>query len=201
MNDDVEQRMSRLTPRGVRPELLEKVLGAVTDELQAAPKGTEEVVGEMSSSSEVRLRQPPPSPWLRRAAAAVAASLLLGILLNIWVNKAADRRWAALFGPPPISKGAMQIAKDVARITDAETGQWVYRQLNVPVRPGDLAAAYAKYFAEAQKLMDGLRTVSKDSYHETTQEENQMDGGRPGRIDGNSTDCQRHLRLDYRCAA
>ena len=34
MNDDVEQRLSRLTPRGVRPELRGQVLAAVADELQ-----------------------------------------------------------------------------------------------------------------------------------------------------------------------
>ena len=130
MNDDVEQRLGRLTPRGVRPELREQVLGAVESELH---EGTAvQAAAPTQSHCEPSLDEAPPSPWLRRAAMAVAASLLLGIGLNVWVSKASERHLAELFGPPPISKGAMEIAKDVEAITDAETGQWVYRRLTVP---------------------------------------------------------------------
>ena len=38
MNNDIEQRLSRLTPCGLRPDLRGQVLGAVAGELQPAPK-------------------------------------------------------------------------------------------------------------------------------------------------------------------
>jgi hypothetical protein len=273
MNDDVEQRLSRLTPRGVGPELREKVLGAVAGELQAATKivasemlaapkehgspspgqrpgetdpiesavpaqranrsanrwpvgPTEEQdhpaypgrcpgLGEqkglrpiettsMDTTTPATIVASPAktnSPWLRRAAAAVAASLLLGIGLNVWVSKTSEQHLAKLFGPPPVSKRAMEIAKDVEGITDAETGRWVYRRLTAPISPRAAAAARAEYYGKIQKLIDELQTVSKDSYHETLQKGPEMDRDRAGRTGGDSTDCQRHLRLDYRFTA
>jgi hypothetical protein len=86
MNDDIEKLLSGLTPRGAGPELRPRVLAAVAEQLQAAP-----------------------SPWLRRSALAVAASLLVGIALNVWVNQAADRRLVQLLGPlPPASQDAQR---------------------------------------------------------------------------------------------
>jgi len=216
MSDDIEQRLGRLTPRGVRPELHEKVLGAVASELEGSNGvpllGTSSAgrkpskrhclfqavaqVGEKCGPSAKA-----DSPWLRRAAMAVAASLLLGIVLNVWVSKASERRLAQLFGPPPISKGAIEIAKTVETITDAETGQWVYRQFTMPRRAGDAAAAYAKYCSRLKRLINELQTVSKDSYHETPQKDSEMDRYRAGRTGGDSTDCQRRVRLGYRCTA
>ncbi len=81
----------------------------------------------------------------------MAASLLLGIGMNVWVSKASERHLAELFGPPPISKGAMEIAKDMETITDEETGQWVYQRLTMPRPPGAAAAAYAKYCSERKE--------------------------------------------------
>jgi hypothetical protein len=198
MNDDVEQRLDRLTPRGVRPELREQVLGAVENELT---KGTEEVVGETWRIMDNVLRQPPPSPWLRRASMAVAASLLLGVGLNLWATQASENRLAQLFGPPPISMRAMEIANDVERIADAKTGQWVYRQLTVPRQPGDAVAAYTKYRDAMNRLINELRTVSKDTYHETPQKDPEMDRGHTGCPVGNRFDCQRLVRLDHRYTA
>lgn len=201
MSDDVEEQLGRLTPRGVRLELRSQVLGAVLAHLQTATRGTEEVVGKAESVCGVSLRQPPPSPWLRRAAAAVAASLLVGIGLNVWVNKESARRLAELFGPPPISKGAMEIAEDVQTMTDARTGQWVYGRLAVPTSPAVFAAARAEYCEQVKMLIDELQTVSKDFDHETLQKSFEMDRHRAGGNRGDSTDCQRRLRLDYRCTA
>jgi hypothetical protein len=146
-------------------------------------------------------KPPTDSPWLRRAATAVAASLLLGIGLNIWAAKASEQRLARLFGPPPISKQAMEIAKDVEKITDAQTGQWVYRQLAMPRKPGDAAVAYSKYRDTVKRLIDELQTVSKDSCHETLQKDTEMDRGHTGCVGGRRFDCQRRVRLDYRCTA
>lgn len=78
MNDDAEQLLERLKPRGVRPEVRPRVLAAVEDELR------------------------PASPWLRRSAMAVAASIFLGVALNVWVARAADRRMVRYFGDAPV---------------------------------------------------------------------------------------------------
>jgi hypothetical protein len=213
MNDDIEQRLGRLTPRGVRLELREKVLVAVSAELQKA-KGVPlpDTACTPVAAHDEKERGPTPvavrpslakadSPWLRRAAIAAAVSLLLGIGLNVWVSKAADRRLAALFGPPRTSKGATEIAIDVAAFTDDATGRWIYHRLTAPIPPDAVAAAHAKYSEQVKKLIDELQTASKDPYHETRQKEAEMDGDRPGRFRGDSTDCQRRIRLDYRCTA
>ena len=110
MNDDIEQLLGRLTPRGVRPELRPQVLAAVASQLEAEPA----------------------SPWLRRSALAVAASFLVGIAMNIGASEMAERRLAQLFGPPPVSKQAMELANAVEEITDAKTAQWVYQQFTAP---------------------------------------------------------------------
>jgi hypothetical protein len=210
MSANVERRLSQLTPRGMQPDLRAQVLEAVAKELQEAngetlapgqQKGTEEVVGSACSIDELLLRQPPPSPWLRHAAMAVAASLLLGVGLNIWASKESEQQFARIYGPAPISKPAMEIATAVGAITDAQTGQWVYNRLATPRPFGDGAAAYAKCCAAVKQLIDELQTVSKDSYHETPQKDIEMDRGHPGRAAGDSTDCQRHFRLDYRFTA
>jgi hypothetical protein len=141
------------------------------------------------------------SLWLRRAAIAVAASLLLGVGLNLWASRVSERHLAQLFGPPPISKQAMEIAKDIEKTTDAEAGRWVYRRLTMPRQSGDGAAAYTKCCDTVKRLIDELQTVSKDSCHETLQKDSEMDRGHTGCIGGDRFDCQRRVRMDYRCTA
>jgi hypothetical protein len=224
MNDDVEQRLDRLTPRGVRPELRDVVLGAVAAELQSNNSATTNPTfgvpllrrssGRPEELPSTACKQAvahsefqgggriiadttiPDSPWFRRAAMAVAASLLLGIGLNVWVSKTSTRRLAQFFGPPPISKQALEIAKDVEKITDAETGRWIYSRLTITCQPGDNKAIYAKYRDTIKRLIDELQTVSKDSYHDS-----EMDRDRTGWIGGDRFDCQRRVRRDYRFTA
>jgi hypothetical protein len=251
MNDDVEQRLGRLTPRGVRSALREQVLGAVADELQVAPKGHDlpspgqrpgEAVPIESISSAQRAKGSPngwpvgpineqgqglsspgrcpglgelqglrpaepvsqnivalvkaDSLWLRRAAMAVAASLLLGIGLNVWASRASERRLAQLFGPPPISKRAMEIATDIETITDAETGRWVYSRLTISHQSVKGEIVYKKYQDTIKRLIDELQTVSKDAYHDS-----EMDRDRTGWIGGDRFDNQCRIRRDFRFTA
>ena len=109
MNDgnQVEQRLRGLTPRGTDPGLRGRVLAAVGRELAADRV----------------------SPWGRRLGLAVAASLLLGVVLNVWVNKASDRRLARLYGPPPVPRQIAEVAEAVASVTDAEIGSRMEQQL------------------------------------------------------------------------
>jgi hypothetical protein len=83
MNNDIEQLLGGLTPRGARAELRPQVLAAVTGQLQAERK----------------------SRRFRRSALAVATSIVLAVALNIGLSRAADRRMARLLGPPPRSCG------------------------------------------------------------------------------------------------
>jgi hypothetical protein len=162
MNDDIEQLLGQLTPRGVRPELRPQILAAVAGELQAEPA----------------------SPWLRRSALAVAASLLLGIAMNIWANAVADRRLARLFGPPPVARRALDTQPQFAGS-----------------RPSGGVDALAGHYALLQELINELETVSKGSFHEAPQKDPPMDRGGPGRAGGNRSGCQRLFRMDYRYTA
>jgi hypothetical protein len=140
MNDDIEQLLDRLTPRGARPELRPQVLAAVAGRLQTDRE----------------------SRRFRWSALAVAASIVLGVALNIGLSRASDRRLAQLFGPPPLSKQAMEIAEFVGQATDAETARWVYQRLAPPRASGDGRAAYAAYCEMLQRLIDESAVVIRE---------------------------------------
>ena len=199
------------------------MLAAVTDELQASPEQRKN--GPLSLWERVRVRAvrrktplratslataltpgPSPkgrgelaSPWLRRAALAVAASLLVGIAMNVWASMASQRHLARLLGPPPVSKRAMEVAKMIEEASDAQTAQWVYQRMAVPRSASP--DALAKHYAAVEQLIRELQTVSKGSDHETPQKDTQMDRDRPGRAGGDTTGSQRLVRLDYRYTA
>lgn len=179
MHDDVEQLLNRLTPRGIGAELRPRVLAAVASQLEVEP----------------------PSPWLRRSALAVAASILVGIAMNVWASEVAERRLAQLFGPPPVSKQIMKLANAVEEVTDAQTAQWVYQQFAAPRPSGDGLAAYEAYSDVLRRLIDESSIISKEFYGETPKKDSQMDRDRPGRAGGDRSGCQRGVRLDYRYTA
>jgi hypothetical protein len=131
MNDDMDQLLGRLTPHGPRAELRPQVLAAVAGQLQA--------------DRESRV--------FRRSALTVAALIVFGIVLNIGLSRASDRRIAKLFGPPPLSKQALEIAEFVGQATDAETGRWVYQQVATSIASSDGHAAYAAYCGMLQRLI------------------------------------------------
>ena len=87
MNRDLEQKLGQLTPRGAGPALRDQGLDAVGQALHAEPS----------------------SGWRFRSGLAVAASLVLAIVLNVWVNRWADRNLARLYGPPPVPKPIVEI--------------------------------------------------------------------------------------------
>jgi hypothetical protein len=77
---ELEEQLRRLKPRGLRAELRPRVLAAVNVELLIEP----------------------PFLWLRRAAVGLAASLLFAVALNIYVMQAADSHVIKLFGSLPV---------------------------------------------------------------------------------------------------
>jgi hypothetical protein len=178
-NDDIEALLGRLTPRGVRSELRQQVLAAVASELKV----------ELASR------------WLRRSALAVAASILAGIVMNIEASRMAERHLAQLYGPPAVSKQAMELAKAIEAVTDAQTAQSVYLRLAAPHSSGDGLAAYSAHCAMLRQQIEISFCASKEPFDETPQKDSQMDRDRSGRPAGDRSDCQRYLRLDRRCTA
>jgi hypothetical protein len=180
MNSDehVEERLRRLTPRRAGPELREQVLAAVGRELSAHPV----------------------SRWERWLGLAVAASVLLGVVLNVWANKATDRRLARLYGPPPVPRQIAEVAEMVASVTDAETGRRLERQLAAMWRSREAELPYPPI--DYSQLLRELELVRKDPRHEDLLEEGtEMDRDRRGRGDRDASDCQRHLGVDHRFTA
>jgi hypothetical protein len=107
MSTDPEGVLGRLHPRGVGPELRDRVLGAVAQQLALSP-------------GVARL-------W--RWAGAVAAGLLLGVGLNVWVIRTTEARLARLYGPPTVPQPIVAVAEAVESVTDAETARWVQQRL------------------------------------------------------------------------
>jgi hypothetical protein len=175
-NEDIEQLLGRLSPRGVPPELRPRVLAAVASRLQTRPE----------------------TFWRRRFALAAAASILVGIGLNVWACKASDLRMARLFGPSPLSKQALDLVNTVEKATDAQTGQWVLRQITARLPSDD---AFTKYDAVVKKLIHELQIVSEEPKHETPEKDTQMDRHRLGGAAADHFDCQRHIHLDHRYTA
>jgi hypothetical protein len=157
MNEDVKQLLGRLPARGVRPELRRQVLGAVDACLQPEPA----------------------SPWLRRSALAVAALLLLGAGMNVWVGARSSRQMAQLFGPA--------------------SGAWLAQE-HRSGRPSD-ADALAQHYLLLQQLSSELEALSKGTFHEPMEKSPQMDRGRPARAGGDRSGCQRLFRVDHRYTA
>jgi hypothetical protein len=178
-NDDVERLLLRLTPRGLGSAARTQVLAAVASVL----------------------RKEPASPWTRRFAWAVAAALLFGIALNVWVSKSTDYRLAQLFGPPPVSKEAKELADTIESVAGAQTARWVYERCAAARSSGDGRLAYEAYCDRARQLTNELSNPFQESEHETPQKDPQVDRNRRGRPRGDRTDCQRPFYLDYRITA
>jgi hypothetical protein len=130
-NDSLEELLSKVTPQLAPPGLRLQVLGVVAQELETV-RGF---------------------PWLRRAAIAVAASVLLGCVLNVVVNQRADVRLAQIFGPPKISKQVAEMAKAVEEVTDEQTARWVCEHMTVRRPSHDVLE---KYFAAVGQLIQEL---------------------------------------------
>jgi hypothetical protein len=179
MHNDIEQLLSGLSPRGVSPELRPRVLAA----------------------TQRQLIEEPAAPWLWRSALAVAAALLVGIAMNVGASTMAERNMAKLFGPPPVPKQVLELARDVERVAGADAAQSVLQQFTKRHPSRDGHAAYMAYADVLRQLSDGSSINPRESDHETPEENPQMDRNHSARPRGDRTDCQRGVRLDYRYTA
>jgi hypothetical protein len=180
MNGDehVEQTLHRLMPRGAAPELREHVLAAVGRQLSADGL----------------------SRWERRLGLAVAASILLGIVLNVWANKATDRRLARLYGPRPVPRQITEVAEMVASVTDAETGRRLERQLAATWQSHEAPLPYPPI--DYSQFLREFELVRKGAHREDLLKEGtEMDRDRRRRGGRDTSDCQRDLGLADRLTA
>ena len=74
--------------------------------------------------------------------------------MNIGASVAAERHLARLYGPPAVSKRAMELAKEVEAVTDAQTARWVYLRLAAPHSSGDGLATYSAHCDMLRQLID-----------------------------------------------
>jgi hypothetical protein len=172
-DDHMEQRLCRLTPRRAAPELREQVLAAVGRGLSADLM----------------------SRWERRLGLAAAASVLLGVVLNVWANKTTDRRLARLYGPPPVPRQIAEIARAVQSVTDAQTGRRIEQQLAAIWRSCEAEVPYPPI--DYSQFLRELEPVLKDPRYEGLLEEGtntHRDRRRGDR--GDTSDCQRHLGVE-----
>jgi len=177
-DDHVEQALRRVTPRGAGPGLRERVLAAIGRELSADPLAR----------------------WERRLGLAVAASIALGIVLNVWAVRTDRQCQARLYGPPPIPRQIADLAETVASVTDAETGQRLERQLAAIWRSRKAELPYPPI--DYSQFLREFEVVRKEPRHENLLEEGtETNRDRRRRGDRDTSDCQRRLGLEDRLTA
>jgi hypothetical protein len=129
------------------------------------------------------------------AALAAAAALAASVGLNVWADRSVDARLARIVGPAPLQREALDLANDVAAITDAETGRWFYERIT----SGRAApSAYTRCLTDYQRILNELILVGKDRANEPS---TPSDRDRRGGDHRDSSWDQRLFRLEERCPA
>ena len=174
-SDDVEQMLLRLTPVGAGPQVRRQVLGGVNREL--------------ADRRAARLDH--------RCLLAVAASVGLAAMLNLWVAKADDARQARIYGPERVPTPIAEVAQAVASVTDAQTGRWFQERLLEAHRSRRTATPAS--VCSVQLITSEMQR--KDRRHETAEENLKVDPDRGRDTDRDTSGCQRHLGLANRHTA
>ena len=176
MNDEVERFFEQASSRDATPQLRARILDAVGQEL----RGTG-------------------NRWQRRAGLAVAVSIVLAVALNAWVVGASNRRRAALYGPKPVPTEIAEICRSIESVTDAETGQWIERQL---------AAAWRSRPVAPLRSICSSGAVPSDPIviREDWKDEDVLDGGEVGgdrgrRPVGDTSAGRRRMGVEVGCTA
>jgi hypothetical protein len=181
MNQDIKGLLRQVTPGKLPPELRQRVLAAVEEELSAT----------CPAALQSRRTHPRRGTY---AGLAVAASLLASLFLNHVVNTTVERRLAAVLGPQPIPRQAAEIASEIALLTDSRTGKWAFERLaagrgrddDAPIYPLRLRTMIHQLLADFQETSD-----------ESTQEDLQMDRNRRGSRDRHPPGAERSFRLEH----
>src|SRR5262249_32037796 len=159
MNPDPEPLLQRLTPRGADPAVRTRVLTRVARELEAKSR-----LG-----------------WQRSCGLVVAASLLLGIVLNVGVSWNYEQRLAKLYGPLPLPAPVHEVAQAVQSVTDAPTAQWLEQRFAVAYRP---PWSLADHLRQMERILQDFETVLKEGPREKTQKDSQDRSAAPRSVPG-----------------
>lgn len=172
MKDDIERILESLTPRGAAAGMRDEVLGAVAEELAAT----------------VRLPKHG-TRWDIRVGAAVAVSLILGVVLNVWAIRSDDARQARLYGPKPLPRAICETVETARHVAGPECAELVRRRLVSAwqARRRDDPLAVFRYHQQLMQLVlteKGYTDVQKDP---------QVGRHRLGQPDRSASGCQRRL--------
>jgi hypothetical protein len=185
MSHDLERLFEEASPPGLPPELRERVLAAVDEELNTTRSA-------VRSSTAARRR------GRFRPGLAAAAALVCSLLLNYGVSTSVDRRLAAVLGPRPVPRQAAEIAAEIAAMTDSQTGKWAFDRLaSRRGQEGDTEL----YPLRLKRLIDQLAAETQEISHEALQLDLEMDRDRRGNRDRQPPGAQRILRLEHRNTA
>jgi hypothetical protein len=134
MSGDLERLLEQLTARGAPAPLRERVLGEVYRELKAGP------------ASHLR----------RWGWAALAASLLLGVALNVGLTMVYEARFARIYGPEPVPRQIEELTRTIAKMTDEQTASQFREEFLRAVRQRPVsAAARDRYLSGTYSQMPG----------------------------------------------
>jgi hypothetical protein len=176
MSHDLEFCLRQLRLRGPSAELRERVLAAVAMEIEREAKPE-------------RLR-----PRFRiQLTVAIAACLGGSLLLNHLVSSALDRRLARLLGPPPVPRLAVELAAEIASVTDADTGRWALARFMAGSQGSD-PRHHAK---RLQTLIRELTADVEGNPDETPQDTSQMVRDLRGSRDHPASAAERLVRLEH----
>ena len=177
MKNDIEHILESLTPCRAPAELGNEVLGAVADEL-------------------VRTRPTPVrrARWDVRVGAAIAVSLILGVVLNVWAIRSDDARQARLYGPEPLPRQICETVETAERVAGVECAEMV-RQRLVSAWQSQPREDPLAVFRYRQQLMQLVLSEKGFIDAEETPQVPQVDRNRLGQPDRSALDRQRRLRV------
>lgn len=174
MKNDIQRILESLTPCGAPADLRGRVLESVARELPVIRR-----------SPTRRAR------WDLRIAMAVAASLILGVVLNIGAIRSDDARQARLYGPDPLPREIRRTVEIAEQVAGPECAEWV-RQRLVSARQSGRGGDPPAIDRYHQQLMQLAMTERRFNHAE---KDPQVDRHRLGRPDRSALDCQRRFRV------
>ena len=177
MKNDIEDTLESLTPCRAPAEVRDEVLGAVADELVA------------TRPTPVRRAR-----WGFRVGAAVAGSLILGVVLNVWAIRTDDARQARLFGPEPLPRQLCETVETAEYVAGSECAEAIRQRLVSAwqSRPRDDPRAVLRHRQQLMQLV-----LSEKGFIDAEKEPQmpEVDGHRLGQPDCSALDRKRGLRV------
>jgi hypothetical protein len=141
MNRDPETLLKQLTARGASSDVRARVLAMVGKELERRPR----------------------VHWQRACGLAVAAGLVLGIALNVWLSWRHETRLAQLYGPSPLPATVIDVARAVESVTDRPTAQWLTQRLAAAYR---MPVSLREHIQRIERFLRDFETGGKEGPRE-----------------------------------